>query len=214
MYQRLLTQEIGQVIPVEEKRFQKDKPAIPPISKHGRHPVWVAFWWKDGIRFCRTLGRPVPTNVTGIGRSISFRFGNSASITTARGTQQCRLTTFEKPVPCPTWYLPLAARGLEGIDPLRHLSRARFVKSHLVPGNLGRTLLQGVRLRKAVCRIFPRPEGARSISIERSGRICGEFLNGIFSDSPCPMASSLQHSGPSELRIPRHLSAGRCVALP
>jgi hypothetical protein len=35
------------------KAFSKGQPA----KKHGRHRVWVAFWWEDGFRQCKTLGR-------------------------------------------------------------------------------------------------------------------------------------------------------------
>jgi hypothetical protein len=39
---------------MRRKRFQKGSLQT---RKHGRHRVWVAFWWEDGIRRCKMLGR-------------------------------------------------------------------------------------------------------------------------------------------------------------
>src|SRR5215510_9156861 len=47
-----LTQERGKRM--RRKRFQKGSLQS---RKHGRHRVWVAFWWEDGERRCRVLGR-------------------------------------------------------------------------------------------------------------------------------------------------------------
>src|SRR5436190_23682721 len=39
---------------MRRKRFQKGSLQS---RKHGRHRVWVAFWWEGGKRQCKTLGR-------------------------------------------------------------------------------------------------------------------------------------------------------------
>src|SRR5450756_500093 len=39
---------------MRRKRFQKGSLQT---RKHGRYRVWVAFWWEDGARRCRMLGR-------------------------------------------------------------------------------------------------------------------------------------------------------------
>src|SRR4051794_30452863 len=39
---------------MRRKRFQKGSLQA---RKHGRHRVWVAFWWEDGVRKCKMLGR-------------------------------------------------------------------------------------------------------------------------------------------------------------
>src|ERR1700722_12223596 len=39
---------------MRRKRFQKGSLQS---HKHGRYRVWVAFWWEDGARRCKTLGR-------------------------------------------------------------------------------------------------------------------------------------------------------------
>src|ERR1700737_1502845 len=46
------TQERGKEM--RRKRFQKGSLQT---RKHGRYRVWVAFWWEDGIRRCKLLGR-------------------------------------------------------------------------------------------------------------------------------------------------------------
>src|ERR1700730_8085900 len=46
------TQERGKEM--RRKRFQKGSLQA---RKHGRHRVWVAFWWEDGGRRCKLLGR-------------------------------------------------------------------------------------------------------------------------------------------------------------
>src|SRR6202050_1114734 len=46
------TQERGKEM--RRKRFQKGSLQS---RKHGRHRVWVAFWWEDGCRRCKVLGR-------------------------------------------------------------------------------------------------------------------------------------------------------------
>ena len=39
---------------MRRKRFQKGSLQT---RKHGRYRMWVAFWWEDGIRRCKSLGR-------------------------------------------------------------------------------------------------------------------------------------------------------------
>jgi hypothetical protein len=39
---------------MRRKRFQKGSLQT---RKHGRHRMWVAFWWEDGERRCKTLAR-------------------------------------------------------------------------------------------------------------------------------------------------------------
>ena len=39
---------------MRRKRFQKGSLQA---RKHGRHRVWVVFYWEDGNRRCKTLGR-------------------------------------------------------------------------------------------------------------------------------------------------------------
>src|ERR1700683_3001147 len=46
------TQERGKEM--RRKRFQKGSLQS---RKHGRHRMWVAFWWEDGTRRCKVLGR-------------------------------------------------------------------------------------------------------------------------------------------------------------
>src|SRR6202011_4636972 len=46
------TEERGKEM--RRKRFQKGSLQA---RQHGRHRVWVAFWWEDGIRRCKMLGR-------------------------------------------------------------------------------------------------------------------------------------------------------------
>src|SRR5712692_5646937 len=47
-----LMQERGNSM--RRKRFQKGSLQA---RKHGRHRVWVAFWWEGEFRQCKTLGR-------------------------------------------------------------------------------------------------------------------------------------------------------------
>src|SRR5437879_4720079 len=47
-----LTQERGKRM--RRKRFQRGSLQD---RKHGRHRVWVAFWWEGGSRRCKLLGR-------------------------------------------------------------------------------------------------------------------------------------------------------------
>ena len=114
-----LTQERGKQM--RRKRFQKGSLQA---RKHGRHRVWVAFWWEDGVRRCKMLGRQSQMTKAEAEAVLSaiLREINSGSGTSGKAGLHVRAVR-KRRVPA---VLP---PQLEGID-RGHLGTDRQVASH------------------------------------------------------------------------------------
>jgi Phage integrase, N-terminal SAM-like domain len=170
---------------MRRKRFQKGSLQT---RKHGRHRVWVAFWWEGGIRRCKTLGRQSQMTKAEAEAVLSavLRATNSGVAHTTRAVY-----TFEQFTD--NVYLPFCRRSWK--ESTTGTSE-QIVKSHLIP-ELGNTLLHALQ-REELQDLLDRKALDLSSSVVSHLRW---FLNGIFK---LALSDGLVLSNPaSELRIPR-----------
>jgi integrase len=178
---------------VRRKRFQKGSLQS---RKHGRSRVWVAFWWADGFRHCKTLGRQsqmTKAEAEGVLSAI-LRSINSGPAHAGKA-----IYTFEQFIN--EVYLPFARRGWK--ESTAGTSE-QIVKSHLVP-EFGKVLLHAVR-RDVLQDFLDRKARALSSSVVSHLRW---FLNGVFK---LALSDGLILSNPAaELRVPRECQPGRSM---
>ena len=178
---------------MRRKRFQKGSLQT---RAHGRHRVWVAFWWEDGIRRCKMLGRHsqmTKAEAEGVLCAI-LQSVNSGAAHTTRAVYT--FEQFTKDV-----YLPFCRRSWK--ESTAGTSE-QIVKCHLIP-ELGRFLLHGVR-REELQDLLDRKAADLSSSIVAHLRW---FLNGVFK---LALSDGLVLSNPAaELRIPRKCQPGRTM---
>jgi hypothetical protein len=169
---------------MRRKRFQKGSLQA---RKHGRHRVWVAFWWEDGVRRCKLLGRQSQMSkaeaegvLSAILREINFGATHMARA----------VFSFEQFVN--DVYLPFGRRSWK--ESTAGTSE-QIIKSHLVP-ELGKALLHGVR-REELQDLLDRKALELSSSVVAHLRW---FLNAIFK---LAMSDGVVLANPAaELRIP------------
>src|ERR1700694_5161513 len=118
---------------MRRKRFQHGSLQS---HKHGRHRVWVAFWWEGNVRRCKTLGRQSQMTQADAERVLSalLREINTGVAHAARAVY-----TFEQFVR--DVYLPF---GRSSWKESTAGTSEQIVKSHLVP-ELGKDLLHALR---------------------------------------------------------------------
>src|SRR5215471_11993319 len=118
---------------MRRKRFQKGSLQA---RKHGRRRVWVAFYWENGNRRCKTLGRQSQMSKAEaeVVLSAILRAINSGVVHEARPVY-----TFEQFVS--EVYLPFCRRSWK--ESTAGTSE-QIVKTHLVP-EFGRSLLHAIR---------------------------------------------------------------------
>jgi integrase len=178
---------------MRRKRFQKGSLQV---RKHGRHRVWVAFWWEDHGRRCKVLGRCSQMSkaegeavLSAILRSI-----NSGVMQTTKAVYT--VEQFIQDV-----YLPFCRRSWK--ESTAGTSE-QIVNSHLIP-ELGKSLLHGVR-REELQDLLDRKAEEFSLSVVSHVRW---FLNGIFK---LALSDGLVLNNPAgELRIPRKCQPGRAM---
>ena len=178
---------------MRRKRFQKGSLQT---RKHGRHRVWVAFWWEDGIRRCKMLGRQSQMTKAEAEAVLSavLRATNSGVAHTTRA-----IYTFEQFTN--DVYLPFCRRSWK--ESTAGTSE-QIVKSHLIP-EFGKTLLHAL-LRGELQDFLDRKALDLSLSVVSHLRW---FLNGIFK---LALSDGLVLSNPArELRIPRKCQPGRTM---
>ena len=179
---------------MRRKRFQKGSLQA---RKHGRHRVWVAFWWEDGEPAMQDAGPSAPKCRKQKQKQFFpqfFRAINSGATQTARPVY-----TFEQFIN--DVYLPFCRRSWK--ESTAGTSE-QIVKSHLVP-EFGKTLLHAIR-REELQDFLDRKALDLSASVVCHLRW---FLNGIFK---LAMSDGLVLNNPAaELRIPRKCQPGRAM---
>ena len=178
---------------MRRKRFQKGSLQT---RKHGRHRVWVAFWWEDGERRCKMLGRFSQMSKSEAEAVLSalLREINSGS---ARSTRP--VYTFEQYTN--DVYLPFCRRTWK--ESTAGTSE-QIIKVHLV-SEFGKALLSAIR-REALQDFLDEKALDLSESVVSHLRW---FLNGIFK---LALSDGLVLSNPAaELRIPKKCQPGRAM---
>jgi integrase len=178
---------------MRRKRFQKRSLQT---RKHGRHRVWVAFWWEDGGRRSKVLGRC---------SQMSKAEGESVLSAILRDinsgvTQMAKpVYTFEQFIN--GVYLPFCRRSWK--ESTAGTSE-QIVKSHLIP-EFGKNLLHAIR-REELQDFLDRK--ALDLSSSPVAHLRW-FLSGIFK---LAVSDGLVPNNPaSELRIPRKCQPGRTM---
>ncbi len=178
---------------MRRKRFQKGSLQA---RKHGRHWVWVAFWWEDHSRRCRVLGRSSQMTKAEAEAVLSamLRSINSGVTQTAKAVYT--FEQFTRDV-----YLPFCRRSWK--ESTAGTSE-QIINSHLV-SELGKSLLHGVR-REELQDLLDRKALDLSSSVVSHLRW---FLNGIFK---LALSDGLVLNNPAAaLRIPRKCQPGRTM---
>ena len=178
---------------MRRKRFQKGSLQS---HKHGRYRVWVAFWWEDGVRKCKTLGRQSQVTradaevvLSAILREINAGIAHSAK----------PVYSFEQFVN--DIYLPFARRSWK--ESTAGTSE-HTIKSHLVP-ELAKFILPAIR-REELQDLLDRKALALSSSVVSHLRW---FLSGIFK---LALSDGLVLNNPAAaLKIPRKCQPGRAM---
>ena len=118
---------------MRRKRFQKGSLQT---RKHGKHRMWVAFWYEDGDRRCRTIGRnsQMSKAEAEVVLSSILRDINSGTSKTTKPVY-----TFKEFVE--DVYLPFCRRSWE--ESTAGTSE-QIISSHLVP-EFGKNLLHAIR---------------------------------------------------------------------
>lgn len=178
---------------MRRKRFQRGSLQA---RKHGRHRVWVAFWWEDHGRRCKVLGRCsqiTKAEAEAILSSI-LRDINSGVAKTTKAVYTVEQFILDV-------YLPFCRRSWKESTAA---TSEQIVKSHLIP-ELGKSLLHAVR-RDELQDLLDRKAGDLSASVVSHLRW---FLNGIFK---LALSDGLVLNNPAaELRIPRTCQPGRTM---
>jgi integrase len=178
---------------MRRKRFQKGSLQS---RKHGRHRVWVAFWWEDGCRRCKVLGRGSQLTKADAEAALSsiLRSINSGASQTAQPVYS--FAQFVDGV-----YLPFCRRSWK--ESTAGTSE-QIIKSHLLP-EFGRSLLH------SICREDLQDFLDRKAE-ELSGSVVAHlrwFLNALFK---LAMSDGVMLNNPAaELRIPRKCQPGRAM---
>jgi integrase len=178
---------------VRRKRFQKGSLQQ---RKHGRHRVWVAFWWEDGIRRCKMLGRQ-----SQMSKSEAEAVLNTIlrGINTGLAHQTSVVYTFGQFVT--TVYLPFCRRSWKESTAA---TSEQIVTTHLVP-EFGKTLLHAIR-RDDLQDFLDGKALTLSSSVVSHLRW---FLNAIFK---LALSDGVVLNNPAaELRIPKKCQPGRTL---
>ncbi len=185
------TQERGKKM--RRKRFQKGSLQA---RKHGRHRVWVAFWWEDGSRRSRVLGLCSKMS-KGEAEAAMAAILQPINEGTSRGPRP--VYTFENFVE--NVYLPHGRRGWK--ESTAGTSE-QIIQKHLLP-EFGNDLLHTIR-RDQLQDFLDRKAAELSYSVVAHLRW---FLNGIFK---LALSDALVPGNPAaELRIPKRCQPGRAV---
>jgi integrase len=178
---------------MRRKRFQKGSLQS---RKHGRHRVWVAFWYQSDGRHSKVLGRSSQMTKSDAEAVLSaiLRSINSG---TAQGAKPVyTFGEFIKDV-----YLPFCRRNWK--ESTAGTSE-QIIETHLV-SEFGGCLLHGIR-REELQDLLDRKALELSSSVVSHLRW---FLNGIFK---LALSDGLVLNNPAaELRIPRKCQPGRTV---
>lgn len=178
---------------MRRKRFQKGSLQS---HKHGRYRVWVAFWWEDGARRCKTLGRQSQMTRADaeVVLSAILREINTGVAHTARTVYSFELFVGDV-------YLPYGRRSWK--ESTAGTSE-QIIKSHLVP-ELGKFLLPAIR-REELQDLLDRKALDLSSSVVSHLRW---FLNGIFK---LALSDGFVLNNPAAaLKIPRKCQPGRAM---
>lgn len=178
---------------MRRKRYQKGSLQS---RKHGRHRVWVAFWWEGEFRQCKTLGRQsqMTKAEAEVVLSAILREINCGRAEAARPVY-----TFEQFVN--EVYLPFCRRSWK--ESTAGTSE-QIIQTHLI-SEFGKLLVHGVR-REEMQDFLDRKARELSSSVVSHLRW---FLNGIFK---LALSDGLVLSNPAaELRIPRKCQPGRTM---
>ena len=178
---------------MRRKRFQKGSLQA---RKHGRHRVWVAFWWEDGSRRSRVLGL------------CSKMSKGEAEAAMAAILQPINEGTVRGLMPVYTFghfvenvYLPHGRRGWK--ESTAGTSE-QIIRKHLLP-EFANDLLHTIR-RDQLQDFLDRKAAELSFSVVAHLRW---FLNGIFK-----LASSdsiISGNPAAELKIPKRCQPGRAM---
>lgn len=178
---------------MRRKRFQKGSLQT---RKHGRYRVWVAFWWEDGIRRCKLLGRQsqmTRAEAEGV-LSAVLRTINSGAGQTAKPVYTFGQFVSEV-------YLPFCRRSWK--ESTAGTSE-QIVKSHLVP-EFGKVLLHGIGREELQDFLDGK---ARDLSSSVVSHLRW-FLNGVFK---LALSDGLVLNNPAAaLKIPRKCQPGRAM---
>ena len=178
---------------MRRKRFQKGSLQT---RKHGKHRMWVAFWYEDGDRRCRTIGRnsQMSKAEAEVVLSSILREINSGTSKTTKPVY-----TFKEFVE--DVYLPFCRRSWK--ESTAGTSE-QTISSHLIP-EFGKNLLHAIR-REDLQDFLDRKAEDFSASVVAHLRW---FLNAIFK---LAMSDGLTLNNPAaELRIPRKCQPGRAM---
>jgi integrase len=178
---------------MRRKRFQKGSLQA---RKHGRHRVWVAFWWEDGSRRSRVLGLCSKMS-KGEAEAAMAAILQPINEGTARGLMP--VYTFGQFVE--NVYLPHGRRGWK--ESTAGTSE-QIIRKHLLP-EFANDLLHTIR-RDQLQDFLDRKAAELSFSVVAHLRW---FLNGIFK-----LASSdsiISGNPAAELKIPKKCQAGRAM---
>lgn len=178
---------------MRRKRFQKGSLQA---RKHGRHRVWVAFWWEDGSRRSKVLGL------------CSKMSKGEAEAAMAAILQPINEGTSRGPRPVYTFgnfvenvYLPHGRRGWK--ESTAGTSE-QIIEKHLLP-EFGNNLLHTIR-RDQLQDFLDRKAAELSFSVVAHLRW---FLNGIFK---LALSDALVPGNPAaEVRIPKRCQPGRAM---
>jgi hypothetical protein len=178
---------------MRRKRFQKGSLQA---RKHGRHRVWVAFWWEDGSRRSKVLG--LCSKMTkGEAESAMAAILQPINEGTSRGPRP--VYTFEQFVE--DVYLPHGRRGWK--ESTAGTSE-QIIRKHLIP-EFANDLLHTIR-RDQLQDFLDRKAAELSFSVVAHLRW---FLNGIFK---LALSDSIITGNPAaELKIPKRCQPGRAM---
>ena len=178
---------------MRRKRFQKGSLQS---RKHGKHRVWVAFWYEDGERRCQTVGRnsQMSRAEAEVVLSSILRDINSGTSKTTKPVY-----TFKQFVE--DVYLPFCRRSWK--ESTAGTSE-QTISSHLIP-EFGKNLLHAIR-REDLQDFLDRKAEDLSASVVAHLRW---FLNAVFK---LAVSDGLTLNNPAaELRIPRKCQPGRAI---
>lgn len=178
---------------MRRKRFQKGSLQS---RKNGKHRMWVAFYYEEGERRCRTLGpcsQMSKSEAEGVLSSVLREINSGTSKTTKP------VYTFKQFVE--DVYLPFCRRSWK--ESTAGTSE-QTISSHLI-SEFGKNLLHGIR-REDLQDFLDRKAADFSASVVAHLRW---FLNAIFK---LAMSDGLTLNNPAaELRIPRKCQPGRAM---
>lgn len=176
---------------MRRKRFQKGSLQS---RKHGKHRVWVAFYWEDGERRCKTLGRQAQMS-KGEAEAVLSSVLRDINSGTSKTTKP--VYTFKEFVE--DVYLPFCRRSWK--ESTAGTSE-QIINTHLVP-EFGKKLLQAIQ-RDDLQEFLDRKAGDLSKSVVAHLRW---FLNAVFK---LAVSDGLTFNNPAAvLRVPKKCQPGR-----